>query len=805
MTDLKQKYNQTIRQLVPINGLTAEYQDQLIQRARVLELRKGKHFFRQGERDDYAFYLLEGEVGLLADGQQHSSVKGGSDSARYALAQLQPRQFSARALVPSIVLQVDRSALDKLLVFERQQNPDVEQADSFVEVSDIDDQDSGDWMTCMLQSELFAHMPTANIHQLFSALEPVEMETGAFVVMQGEPGDYYYIIQEGHCEVLRSTGDDSTEIRLAELKPGDGFGEEALLSGATRNASVRMLTDGVIMRLSKEQFVNLIKKPSLNEVSYAQAEQLIVAGAEWLDVRMVDEYRQSHIKNSRNLPLNELRSGPCDMLKPDRSYILYCDSGGRSSVAAFLLTDRGFKVSYLAGGLMNCPAAVLAGGNNGDDITPQTKPSPGSKPDTVSKQRLVDADVMASAYHAELTVANLEMQNRQQQAEPQDTERKDTDIAAKQAEIERRLQEERAQLEVAKQRAEAEAESQRKAEEVRVKRLKETVERQLRAQKEKLEAVYARNAEEMAKLKQLKEQAQAEIQAAQEKAEVESAEARRRKEEVEQIKQELEAARAAINEAAEQQRQEQAQLEKKIQAEAMQKLEAERRRLAEQFQRSNEALEQAERERAAASAAREAAAEEAERIIAEFKEEHARIRAEEEAKLQAEREKLERESQQIRESLGAIQQAREEAEAARHAAEEQVAALKARLDKSESSRNEALHAELREAEAEMQQASRDLEQAEHAQKQAEAAHQDNIRDLARQSKEEDKLRLQIEEEVSAWLEENKLETPSKEILEQQAEHMRRIKQRSDQAKRAAQAAAQNLLDEISSQLGKKKK
>lgn len=793
MTDLKAQYDSTIRQLVPINGLTAEYQDQLIQRARLLELRKGTYLFRQGQRDNFSFYLLQGELAMFADGQQQASVKGGSDSARYALAQLQPRQFSVVASTSSVVLQVDRSALDKLLVFERQQY----ESEGTVEVSDIDEQDAGDWMTRMLQSELFAHMPTANIHQLFAALEPVEMEDGAIVVRQGDPGDYYYILREGHCEVLRRTSDGNDDIKLAELKPGDSFGEEALLSGATRNATVRMLSAGVLMRLTKEQFIELIKKPSLSEVSYTQAEQHVAQGAEWLDVRMPDEYRQSHIRGSRNLPLNELRAGQVDLLSSDRSYVLYCDSGGRSSVAAFLLTDRGFRVSFLSGGLMNCPTAVLTDSDGTTASVPSGQASSSvAEPET---GRLLDADVMASAYRAEIAVANFEMEHKQPDT-PGIGEAKDDAVRA---ELEQRMQEERARLEAARQRAEEEVAHQRKTEAKRVKQLKQAAERQLRSQKEKLEAVYASNAEEMAKLQRLKEQAQAQIRAAQEKAEAESIEARRRKEEVDQIKQELEAARADIERAAEQQRLDQVELEKKVQTEAMQKLEAERRRLAEQFQRSNEALEHAQRERAAAEAARKAAAEEAESIIAEFKLEHARTRAEEEAKLKAEREKLEQESLQIRESLNAIREAKEEAEAARRAAEDQVATLKSRLEQAEASQDEALQAQLREAEAEVQQANIELQQADHARKMAESAHQENIEDLKRQSEGELKLRAQIEEEVSSWLKDNELEAPSKEVLEQQAEHMRRIKQRSDQAKRSAQDAAQSLLDEISSQLGKK--
>ena len=89
---------------------------------------------------------------------------------------------------------------------------------------------------------------------------------------QGTPGDYYYLIQKGRCEVSRKTASGAEPIKLAELSEGDSFGEEALVSDAVRNASITMTTDGELMRLTKEDFVDLIKKPILNAVSYVKAE-----------------------------------------------------------------------------------------------------------------------------------------------------------------------------------------------------------------------------------------------------------------------------------------------------------------------------------------------------------------------------------------------------------------------------------------------------------------------------------------------------------------------------------------------------
>ena len=95
------------------------------------------------------------------------------------------------------------------------------------------------------------------------------MRKGDTIVNQGEAGDYYYVLTEGEARVTRT-------VELATLEPGRSFGEEALLSGSKRNASVTMLTDGVVMRLSKDDFNELLKEPLLSRVSPDEARLRIV-------------------------------------------------------------------------------------------------------------------------------------------------------------------------------------------------------------------------------------------------------------------------------------------------------------------------------------------------------------------------------------------------------------------------------------------------------------------------------------------------------------------------------------------------
>ena len=83
------KYSDLIKTLVPVSELSPQVQNELITQASILTYKKKEFVFKQGDRDDYAFYLLEGQIELLSHNQVQSTLVSGTDSARYAMARLQ--------------------------------------------------------------------------------------------------------------------------------------------------------------------------------------------------------------------------------------------------------------------------------------------------------------------------------------------------------------------------------------------------------------------------------------------------------------------------------------------------------------------------------------------------------------------------------------------------------------------------------------------------------------------------------------------------------------------------------------------
>jgi formylglycine-generating enzyme required for sulfatase activity/CRP-like cAMP-binding protein len=344
-----QNNRQMLKKLVPLNLLSDEDLEQLLQTASFNKDNAGTYLFRQGDTDYHNVYLISGQVALLDKMREVDRITAGSEMARFPLAHQIPRKNSARAIGRVEYVCIDNRKLSELLVRSNEDD---------YKVADLNVNSTDDWMAQLLQSNVFQQIPAANIQGVIMRMEEVEVKRGENVIKQGGEGDYFYLIHQGQCAVLRKAEGEKEPVELAKLGPGDSFGEEALLSDSPRNSTVCMLTKGVLLRLAKEDFIEFVKRPLAIGVSYDEAVSQVNSGAVWLDVRSPEVYAIGHIGNSVSLPLDTLRYQARN-LATDQRYVICCDDGQLSATAAFLLTDRGYSVSVLEGGLISAPKEIL--------------------------------------------------------------------------------------------------------------------------------------------------------------------------------------------------------------------------------------------------------------------------------------------------------------------------------------------------------------------------------------------------------------------------------------------------------------
>ncbi len=331
-----------LRQFSPLDELSAANLAMLESRARLFTYRRGEILFQDDASRGQVFYLISGTVELHVQDELASTVQADSSRARFPLKHGNTLRCTARVVsAQAECLCVDAKLMDKVLTWD--------QTGSYM-VSELrpagqDERTAGDWMIQLLQAPLLHRLPPAHLQSLFSRMQSLELRAGETILSQGQQPDYFYIVASGTCRVTRRSPIGDSELLLAELGPGDMFGEDALVGGTRRNATVTMLTNGVIMRLGKADFESLCKEPALRHIGRNEVAGVLAAGGQVLDVRFSSEAPEVAIPGAINVPLHTLRQNIATLRKVPT--VVCCDQGQRSSVAAFILAQHGFDAYVL--------------------------------------------------------------------------------------------------------------------------------------------------------------------------------------------------------------------------------------------------------------------------------------------------------------------------------------------------------------------------------------------------------------------------------------------------------------------------
>ena len=344
-----------LSRFIPLNSLSSRALGEVAATAQEILFQPGSVIFREGDVDSRLYFLLEGQIKRHEQGKALRNLSANEDDARYALARSAKRLYTAEAVTPVRIACLEEDFLEDNLC--------VDQATSY-EVFEYDGDDDPGWMWDVLTQPAFRLVPPESLNAMFDRFEKLVSKEGDVIIEQGGVGDYYYLLREGRARITRKSANGTIQT-LAEIGKGEGFGEDALLTGDPRNATVTMLSEGMLMRLSKVDFDMLLRAPLVRKVSLKEAEAIILSGGDLqpVDVRLEDEYRAGTMRGSINLPLYLLRL-KVNALEKTKKYLLFCQNGQRSAAAAFLLAQRGYEVYVLDGGMRAAAAAAAAAAAN---------------------------------------------------------------------------------------------------------------------------------------------------------------------------------------------------------------------------------------------------------------------------------------------------------------------------------------------------------------------------------------------------------------------------------------------------------
>ena len=213
--------------------------ERLAQAVQELAFEPGELIVRQGDPGDRFFAIRCGQAQVLHEvdsGLSHEVARLGPGDCfgESALMEHAPRSATVRAATKVAAAALSRKDFDAV-------------------VASLGGADLTRLLraaAALHKSPFFARMPADRLSALALRLLPREVRAGAEVVKQGEPGSEFFLVATGSLEVLGEKGE-----RVAELRPGDHFGEIALLRDVPRVATVRAAEDATLLVLGKDSFL----------------------------------------------------------------------------------------------------------------------------------------------------------------------------------------------------------------------------------------------------------------------------------------------------------------------------------------------------------------------------------------------------------------------------------------------------------------------------------------------------------------------------------------------------------------------
>lgn len=106
---------------------------------------------------------------------------------------------------------------------------------------------------------IFSKLPDEALQEIGEALTTVRFAKNSVIFDQGDPGDAMYLVLVGRVKVVLYS-ETGREVILAQLGPGDCFGEMAVIAEQPRSAHVIALEDVSLLSLTRKAFVDIVRR-----------------------------------------------------------------------------------------------------------------------------------------------------------------------------------------------------------------------------------------------------------------------------------------------------------------------------------------------------------------------------------------------------------------------------------------------------------------------------------------------------------------------------------------------------------------
>lgn len=114
-------------------------------------------------------------------------------------------------------------------------------------------------LTALRQVPMLSHMSDDDLRDMLRLMKPVNFASGEVIIREGEPGDDFFIVLEGHAKIAVRAG-DGTEMVVGEAGPGGFFGELSMLTGELRSARVQAVEHVRTLTLQRNEFLQFLER-----------------------------------------------------------------------------------------------------------------------------------------------------------------------------------------------------------------------------------------------------------------------------------------------------------------------------------------------------------------------------------------------------------------------------------------------------------------------------------------------------------------------------------------------------------------
>lgn len=159
---------------------------------------------------------------------------------------------------------------------------------------------------------IFSLLPAELLAKLVETGQILSFATGQIVCREGEASEGMYIILDGHIRVFKQD-EKGNEVDMAVLKPGDFFGEMALLDSQPRSATTMCLTPCRLFMLEKLVFMKLLLTPETQimalSVFSALVERVRALSKKYFEDELAQRTFQAEMEAERHRSLAQMVAG----------------------------------------------------------------------------------------------------------------------------------------------------------------------------------------------------------------------------------------------------------------------------------------------------------------------------------------------------------------------------------------------------------------------------------------------------------------------------------------------------------------